>query len=110
MGGRESLEEKTMVMAHFAKELIESNLKHADGTTVQWVVAARTIGGRGDVGEVSRQFATENIIATLTVTPAWCYGTEVLDLDPSHIKAVWGFNGTERPGAVFLAAVNAAYT
>lgn len=108
-GVRESLEEKTMAMAHEAKKLIESKLKYADGTPVQCVIADRTIGGRGDAGEVSRQFATENITATLTVTPAWCYGTEVLDMDSTTIKAVWGFNGTERPGAVFLAASTAAY-
>lgn len=108
-GVRESLEDKTMAMAQSAKELIESTLRYADGTPVQCVIASTTIGGRGDAGVVTNQFAKENIVGTLTVTPAWCYGTEVLDLDPSNIKAVWGFNGTERPGAVFLAASTAAY-
>lgn len=108
-GVRESLEEKTMAMAEEAKKLIESSLKYADGTPVQVVIANTTIGGRGDAGKVSEQFANENIVGTLTVTPAWCYGTEVMDLDPTNVKAVWGFNGTERPGAVFLAASTAAY-
>lgn len=108
-GVRESLEEKTMAMAYAAKELIESTLRYADGTPVQCVVAERTIGGRGDVGVVDNQFSTENIIGTLTVTPSWCYGTETMDLDSSTIKAIWGFNGTERPGAVFLAAAMSGY-
>lgn len=108
-GVRESLEGKTMEMAKGAKDLIESTLRYADGTPVKCVIADTTIGGRGDAGRVTDQFDKENIIGTLTVTPAWCYGTEVLDLDPSNIKAVWGFNGTERPGAVFLAASTAAY-
>ncbi|MGP6146479.1 L-fucose isomerase [Jeotgalibaca sp. A122] len=108
-GVRESLENKTMQMALEAKKLIEESLRYADGTPAQCVIADRTIGGRGDAGKVTDQFSTENIVATLTVTPAWCYGTEVLDLDPTNIKAVWGFNGTERPGAVFLAASTAAY-
>ncbi|MGO2266078.1 L-fucose isomerase [Vagococcus salmoninarum] len=108
-GVRESLEEKTMAMAQAAKAFIESNLFYADGTPVQCVVADRTIGGRGDVGAVDQQFSRENIIGTLTVTPSWCYGTETMDLDSSTIKAIWGFNGTERPGAVFLAAAMSGY-
>lgn len=103
-GVRESLEEKTMAMAHAAKALIESSLRYADGEPVRCIVADRTIGGRGDAGRVSEQFKGHDIVASLAVTPSWCYGTEVLDLDPTTIKAVWGFNGTERPGAVFLAA------
>lgn len=108
-GVRESLEEKTMAMAHAAKELIESNLRYADGTPVRCVIADRTIGGRGDAGRVSDQFTGLNVVATLAVTPSWCYGTEVIDLDPTTIKAVWGFNGTERPGAVFLAAAMSGF-
>ncbi|MDR2975989.1 MAG: L-fucose isomerase [Streptococcaceae bacterium] len=108
-GVRESLEEKTMAMAQAAKALIESHLHYADGTPVQCLVASRTIGGRGDAGIVQEEFIGQNIVATLTVTPSWCYGTETLDLDPSTVKAVWGFNGTERPGAVYLAAAMAGY-
>lgn len=108
-GVRESLEEKTMAMANAAKELIETTLRYADGTAVQCVVAERTIGGRGDAGIVADQFSRENIIATLSVTPSWCYGTETMDLQNDTIKAVWGFNGTERPGAVYLAAAMAGY-
>lgn len=108
-GVRESLEEKTMAMAVAAKELIESSLHYADGTPVQCVIADRTIGGRGDAGEVDNQFLGENIIGTLSVTPSWCYGTETLDLNNQTIKAIWGFNGTERPGAVYLAAAMAGY-
>ncbi|KAF1304297.1 L-fucose isomerase [Enterococcus sp. JM9B] len=108
-GVRESLEEKTMAMANAAKELIETTLRYADGTAVQCIVAERTIGGRGDAGIVADQFSRENIIATLSVTPSWCYGTETMDLQNDTIKAVWGFNGTERPGAVYLAAAMAGY-
>lgn len=108
-GVRESLEEKTMAMAIAAKELIEATLRYSDGTSVQCVIANTTIGGSGDAGKVTDQFVSENIIGTLTVTPSWCYGTEVMDLDSNTIKAVWGFNGTERPGAVFLAAAMSGY-
>ncbi|WP_461215467.1 L-fucose isomerase [Lacticaseibacillus sp. GG6-2] len=108
-GVRESLEEKTMAMANAAKDLIESSLHYADGTPVQCVLASRTIGGRGDAGIVREEFLSENIVATLSVTPSWCYGTETMDLEPETIKAVWGFNGTERPGAVYLAAAMAGY-
>ncbi|MEI5992164.1 L-fucose isomerase [Enterococcus termitis] len=108
-GVRESLEEQTMNMAMAAKELIEKNLHYADGTSVQCIVADRTIGGQGDAGIVREQFLQENIVATLSVTPCWCYGTETMDLESTHIKAIWGFNGTERPGAVYLAAAMSGY-
>lgn len=109
-GIRESLEEKTMSMAQAAKQLIESSLYYADGNPVQCVVASRTIGGRGDAGLVEEEFLGKNIVATLSVTPSWCYGTETMDLNPHTIKAIWGFNGTERPGAVYLAAAMSGYT
>lgn len=108
-GVRESLEIQTMNMAKNAKKLIEDNIKYADGTAVKCVIADSTIGGGAEAGKCAEKFATENVIATLTVTPCWCYGTETMDLDNNTIKAVWGFNGTERPGAVYLAAVMAAY-
>ncbi|HEM4308671.1 TPA: L-fucose isomerase [Streptococcus suis] len=108
-GVRESLEEKTMQMAMAAKDLIESNLRYADGTPVQCLLASRTIGGQGDAGIVYDEFARDNVVATLSVTPSWCYGTETMDMDPHTIKAIWGFNGTERPGAVYLAAAMSGY-
>ena len=108
-GVRESLEEKAMKMAQSAKELIENSLCYADGTPVQCVLASRTIGGGGDAGIVQQEFTGQNIVATLSVTPSWCYGTETMDLDPNTIKAIWGFNGTERPGAVYLAAAMSGY-
>jgi L-fucose isomerase len=108
-GVRESLEEKTMAMAIAAKQLIEDNLRYADGTPVQCVLASRTIGGSGDAGIVRDEFSGQNIIGTLSVTPCWCYGTETVDMDASTIKAIWGFNGTERPGAVYLAAAMAGF-
>jgi L-fucose isomerase len=108
-GVRESLEDKTMAMAQAAKALIESQVFYADGKPMECVIASRTIGGRGDAGIVSEEFRRENVVATLTVTASWCYGTEVLDMDPQTVKAIWGFNGTERPGAVFLAAALAGY-
>ena len=108
-GVRESLEEQTMSMAKSAKELIESNLKYSDGTPVQCVIADGTIGGGAEAAKCAEKFSGENVAATLSVTPCWCYGSETMDLDPLTIKAVWGFNGTERPGAVYLAAVMSAH-
>ena len=108
-GVRESLEEQTMGMARRAKELIESHLRYPDSTPVQVVIAPSTIGGGQEAAACEEYFSRENVIGTLTVTPCWCYGTETMDLNPNTIKAVWGFNGTERPGAVYLAAVMSAY-
>ena len=108
-GVRESLEEQTMAMARNAKALIEENLRYPDGTQVQCVIADTTIGGGAEAAACADKFTTENVVATLTVTRCWCYGSETFDMDPRTIKAVWGFNGTERPGAVYLAAVLAAH-
>ncbi|MDU5085982.1 MAG: L-fucose isomerase [Anaerococcus vaginalis] len=108
-GVRESLEEQTMNMAHLAKELIESNLRYADGDPVECVISNTTIGGSYEAKQCAEQFSTENVVATLSVTSCWCYGTETMDLDPKTLKAVWGLNATERPGAVYLAAVMSAY-
>jgi len=107
-GVRESLEERTMAMAGAAKTLIET-LRYPDGTHVQAVIAPCTIGGGAEAARCEAYFAGENVAATLTVTPCWCYGSETMDMNPLTLKAVWGFNGTERPGAVYLAAVLAAY-
>lgn len=108
-GVRESLETQTMHMAHAAAALISETLRYPDGTPVQCVIADSTIGGGAEAAACAAKFSAENVCATLTVTRCWCYGTETMDLDPMTIKAVWGFNGTERPGAVYLAAVMAAY-
>lgn len=108
-GVRESLENQTMGMAHAAAELISKNLTYPDGTPVQCVIGCTTIGGGAEAAKVAEQFSTENVVATLSVTPCWCYGSETMDLDPLTIKAVWGFNGTERPGAVYLAAAMSAH-
>ena len=107
-GVRESLEVQTMGMAQMAKQLIESNCFYSDGTPVEVVIANITIGGSAEAAMCEEQFTRDGVVATLTVTPCWCYGTEVIDLNPSTIKGIWGFNGTERPGAVFLAAAVAA--
>lgn len=108
-GVRESLEEQTTWMAKAAAELIESTLRYPDGTPVQCVISDTTIGGGAEAARCAEKFSKENVVATLTVTPCWCYGSETFDMDPNTIKAIWGFNGTERPGAVYLAAVLAAY-
>ena len=108
-GIRESLEVQTMNMAKAAAELISSKVRHASGEPMECVIADTTIGGIAESAACADKFATENIVATLTVTPCWCYVTQVIDENPNTIKAVWGFNGTERPGAVFLAAANSAY-
>ena len=108
-GVRESLEAKTMGMAKAAAELIRSTLRYPDGKPVECVIANSTIGGGAEAARCADQFSHENVVATLSVTPCWCYGSETFDMDPKTIKAVWGFNGTERPGAVYLAAVMAAH-
>lgn len=108
-GIRESLEEQTMNMAKAAAELITSKVRHASGEPVECVIADSTIGGIAESAACNEKFSKENVVATLTVTPCWCYVTTVIDENPGTIKAIWGFNGTERPGAVFLAAAMSAY-
>ena len=108
-GVRESLEDQTMNMAKSAAELIVKNLRHPNGLPVECVIADTTIGGVAEAAECAAKFAREGVGVSLTVTPCWCYGTEVMDSDPLIPKAVWGFNGTERPGAVYLAATLAGY-
>jgi L-fucose isomerase len=109
-GVRESLETQTMGMAIAAAKLISENLKYADGTPVECVIADTCIGGVKEAALCADKFASANVGVSLTVTPCWCYGSETMDMDPHTPKAVWGFNGTERPGAVYLAAVLAAHS
>ena len=106
---RESLEEQTMAMAKSAAKLFTDNLKYADGTPVQVVIADTTISRVPESAACEDKFKREGVEITLTVTPCWCYGTETMDMNKTTIKGVWGFNGTERPGAVYLAAVLAGY-
>ncbi|MBS0010627.1 MAG: L-fucose isomerase, partial [Bacteroidales bacterium] len=109
-GVRESLEEQTMNMARSAAELISSVLSYPDGSSVQCVISDTTIGGVAESAECAEKFKKEGVGLTLTVTPCWCYGSETIDMDPVRPKAIWGFNGTERPGAVYLAAALAGHT
>ncbi len=108
-GVRESREEKTMGMARAAADLNNKELKYPDGTPVECVIADSTIGRVAESAACQEKFDREGVGLTLTVTPCWCYGSETMDMDPMRPKAVWGFNGTERPGAVYLAAVLAAH-
>lgn len=108
-GVRESLEVQTMNMAKAAAKLISENVRHGNGLPLECVIADTTIGGVAEAAACAAKFAREGVGITLTVTPCWCYGTETFDDDPFTVKAVWGFNGTERPGAVYLAAVLAAH-
>jgi L-fucose isomerase len=108
-GVRESLEEPTMGMARAAARLISDSLRHPTGHSVECVIADSCIGGVAEAAACAEKFAREGVAVTLTVTPCWCYGSETMDMDPTTIKAVWGFNGTDRPGAVYLAAVLAAH-
>lgn len=108
-GVRESLEVQCMEMAKNAARLIEENLRFPSGEKVECVLADTNIGGVAEAALCADKFEREGVVVSLTVTPAWCYGTEVMDADPNTIKAIWGFNGTERPGAVYLAAALAGY-
>ncbi len=106
---RESLEEQTMNMARAAARLFEENLRYSDGAPVQVVIADTTIGRVAEAAACEEKFRREGVAVTLTVTPCWCYGAETMDMNRTTIKGVWGFNGTERPGAVYLASVLAAH-
>lgn len=108
-GVRESLEEQTMALARAVARFLEENLRHANGLPVECVIADTCIGGVAEAAQAADKFAREGVGVSLTVTPCWCYGSETMDMDPHVPKAVWGFNGTERPGAVYLAAVLAAH-
>ncbi|WP_016777227.1 L-fucose isomerase [Anaerophaga thermohalophila] len=109
-GVRESLESQVMRLAKAAAKLIEENIRFANGKKVECVIADSTIGGVAEAAMCADKFRSEGVGVSLTVTPCWCYGTEVMDTDPLIPKALWGFNGTERPGAVYLAAALAGYT
>ena len=106
---RESLEPQVMAMAEAAKKLFEDNLRYPDGTPVRVVMADTTIGRVPETAACAEKFRKENVGITLSVTPCWCYGAETMDQDPMTVKGVWGFNGTERPGAVYLASVLATH-
>lgn len=110
MGVRESLEQQTMNMAKSAAIFIEENLRHANGENVECIIADSCIGGVAEAAACADKFKTQHVGLTLTVTPCWCYGTETIDMDPHLPKAIWGFNGTERPGAVYLAAAMAGHS
>ena len=106
---RESLEDQTMQMALSAKKLIEENVFYSNGEHVKVIIADTTIGRVAEAAACADKFKKAGVDITLTVTPCWCYGSETMDMDPLTIKAVWGFNGTERPGAVYLASVLASH-
>ena len=109
-GVRESLEAQTMNMAVNLANFISSTLKYSDGTPVQCVIADTTIGRVDEAAACGEKFRREGVGISITVTPCWCYGSETIDYDAQIPKAIWGFNGTERPGAVYLAAALAGHT
>lgn len=110
MGVRESLEEQTLNMAKATANLLTGHIYHACGTPVECVIADTCIAGLAESAACDEKFSGLNIGLTITVTPCWCYGSETLDMEPTRPKAIWGFNGTERPGAVYLAAALAAHS
>lgn len=109
-GVRESLEGQTMALARAVAVFLRENVRHANGLPVECVIADTTIGGVAEAAMAAEKFAKEGVGVSVTVTPCWCYGSETMDMDPFTPKAVWGFNGTERPGAVYLAAVLAGHS
>ena len=108
-GVRESLEETTMAMAKNVAALFEKELKYPNGKPVECVIADSCIGGVREASQCAEKFEANNVGVSLSVTPCWCYGSETMDMNPTLPKAIWGFNGTERPGAVYLAATLAAH-
>ncbi|WP_242251330.1 L-fucose isomerase [Bacillus cereus group sp. BfR-BA-01379] len=108
-GVRESLEDMTMNLAKSVANLLTENLRHYNGEAVECVIADTCIGGVAESAKAAEKFAREGVGVSITVTPCWCYGSETMDMNPDIPKAVWGFNGTERPGAVYLAAILAAH-
>lgn len=108
-GVRESLEKQTIDMAIMLKEYLEKNYYYPDGKHIEVIIPQSTIGRYQESVECEKLFAANDVCASITVTPCWCYGMEVMDMHPTRVKAVWGFNGTERPGAVFLNAVLSAH-
>jgi L-fucose isomerase len=108
-GVRESLEAQTMALARSVSDFLTKNLRHACGLPVECIIADTCIGGVAEAARAAEKFQREGVGVSLTVTPCWCYGAETMDMDPFTPKAVWGFNGTERPGAVYLASVLAAH-
>lgn len=108
-GIRESLEEQTMNQARSVAEFLSANLRYPNGAPVACVIADTTIGGVAEAAQTAEKFVREGVGVSITVTPCWCYGSETMDMDPLVPKAIWGFNGTERPGAVYLAAVLSAH-
>ncbi len=110
MGVRESLEEQTMNMAKATAALLTEKLRHACGAAVECVISDTCIAGMAEAAACEEKFSSQNVGLTITVTPCWCYGSETIDMDPTRPKAIWGFNGTERPGAVYLAAALAAHS
>jgi L-fucose/D-arabinose isomerase len=108
-GVRESLEDQTMNMAKATARFLSENLRYPNGQPVECVIADSNIGGVAEAAQCAAKFARQGVGVSITVTPCWCYGSETMDMDPLIPKAVWGFNGTERPGAVYLAAVLAAH-
>ena len=106
---RESLEDQTMNMAKSAAKLFEENLRYSNGEPVKVVIADTTIGRVAEAAACEAKFRREGVAITLSVTPCWCYGAETMDMDRNTIKAVWGLNATERPGAVYLASVLATH-
>src|SRR4030042_1108792 len=108
-GVRESLESQTMGLATSVAKLLSNSLHYPDGSPVECIIADSTIGGVTESALCAEKFAREGVGVSLTVTPCWCYGSETVDMDPTMPKAVWGFHGTESPGAVYLAAVMSAH-
>ncbi len=108
-GVRESLENQTMEMAKKAAAFIAENVRHANGLPVECVIADTCIGGVAEAAMAAKKFEQEGVGVSLSVTRSWCYGAETMDMHPWYPKAIWGFNGSERPGAVYLAATKAAH-
>src|SRR5215212_5205792 len=109
-GVRESLEGQVMAMARGTAEFLAGSLRHACGLPVECVIADTCIGGVSEAAKCAEKFEREGVGVSLTVTPCWCYGSQTMDMHPTRPKAIWGFNGTERPGAVYLAATLAGHS
>jgi len=99
---------QTQDMASSVADYLSDHVKYPNSLPLKCVVYQKCVSNIVEAQECSDYFKHLNVGAVITVATGWCYPLETMLLDAGIPHAVWGFNGTERPGAVFLAALTAA--